>query len=170
MQSGRIYLREMTEQDSTYLILWRNDPDIKKWFFNKKKLTLSEHLKWFKSTRDSRIDYIICDKNKDIPIGTLNYKNIFNDTAEIGKMIGDKKYWGKGIGRESFILWLDFGINVLGFNTIYSKTLANNVRNIRLNERFGFKVIDEAYVKIDDGNKTYKILTMELKREEYHEI
>ncbi|PKG43443.1 GNAT family N-acetyltransferase [Psychroflexus sp. MES1-P1E] len=147
----KVYLREMTLEDMPYILKWRNDPDIKKWMFIQNDITIEEHLKWFK-TRKDRLDYIICDKSNDKPIGTVNFSNIQSKKPEAGKMLGDKSYWGGGYAKDAFSLWLAFGFNKLLFEKIMIKTMANNHANIFLNEKLGFRKIKSVKINISNDN------------------
>jgi RimJ/RimL family protein N-acetyltransferase len=76
------------------------------------------------------------------PVGLLAYLNFDKGQrkAELRKMIGDPAYRGKGLAREATYLWLRYGVSTLGLRKIYLDTLDNNLRNIALNEKLGFKV------------------------------
>jgi len=141
LYGDKVKLRVMKESDAEYVVAWRNNPEILKWMFNDKKFTIQEHIKWFLSTRSQRIDYIICDLENSLPIGTVNYSNFSEGSAEAGKLLGNTAYWGGGFAKDAFSLWIDFGFNVLGLSRIYVKTMINNISNIKLNEKLGFVVV-----------------------------
>ena len=77
-----------------------------------------------------------------ISIGAVAYLNFDANQhkAELRKIIGEPEYRGKGYAKEATILWLKYGIQVLGLRKIYLNTLNTNIRNIKLNEELGFKV------------------------------
>jgi len=163
IKGERVLLRNMREDDAPYIIRWRNNPDIIKWMFNQNPLTLEEHIRWFYSEeKQKRYDYIICDILNDKPIGSVCFNNIEGHKAELGKMIGDKNYEGKGYAKEAVSLWLDFGFNILRLTTIIAKTMSNNTANIKLNEKLGFVIEKEDIVVYD--NNPYKIFVMTLRK------
>ncbi|MDG5801025.1 GNAT family N-acetyltransferase [Marinilabiliaceae bacterium ANBcel2] len=163
----KVILRPMEARDAAYIVRWRNDPDIKKWMFNQKELTLEGHLEWFKNVDISkRIDYVICDIKNGTPIGTVNFKNINESRAEEGKMLGDKSYWGGGFAKESFLLWLNFGFQKLELKEIYIRTFINNIPNIKLNEKIGFIKKEEGVIEVDSVAKRY--IVMKLKNEDFY--
>lgn len=147
----RVYLREMKKEDAPYIVSWRNDPDIKKWMFNQNDITIEEHLKWFAEYKKNRKDYIICIRQKNKPIGTVSFTDIVGNSAEVGKMIGDKKYWGGGYAKEAFLIWLNIGFKIWDFYSITAKTMSNNVKNIELNKRIGFRNYDAYMTEIGSG-------------------
>ena len=77
-----------------------------------------------------------------IPIGTMAFLNHdqTNCKAELRKLIGDPAMRGHGFGKEAALLWLSYGVSMLGLKKIVLSTLDTNTRNIRLNESLGFKV------------------------------
>lgn len=165
----RVCLREMKEEDVQYVVEWRNDPEIGKWFFYQNRLTIEKYLKWFRRRKTDRLDYIICDKKNMRPIGTINFKNIEKDKAEAGKMLGNKNYWKKGFAKEAFSLWVKMGFNILKLKSIYLKTMVNNIANIKLNEKLGFEVIDMIKVTIKPKLNKVDAFVMELKHKKFLE-
>jgi RimJ/RimL family protein N-acetyltransferase len=62
-----------------------------------------------------------------------------NRTAEYAIMVGDKKYWGKGIASEASMLVLAHGFNSLNLHRIYCGTLSTNVAMQKLATALGMK-------------------------------
>jgi len=102
---------------------------------------MESHLQWFNSQRQDRLDYVICLKDSEKPIGTVSFVdiNMQDLKAEAGKMLGNKSMRGKGLGKEAFILWLSYGFKELNLNRIYIRTLSHNSVNIELNKKLGFR-------------------------------
>ena len=57
---------------------------------------------------------------------------------ELGILIGDRKYWGRGYGREVVKLLLEYGFHYLGARRIDLTTHAKNERAIRCYLACGF--------------------------------
>jgi len=76
------------------------------------------------------------------PIGIMGYLHYDkkNGKAELRKLIGDQDYRGKGLGKKSTQLWLNFGLNGLNLRKIYLYTFDTNLRNIRINREMGFQL------------------------------
>lgn len=157
LEGSKIFLRPMVLSDAEKIVEWRNNEKILKWMFKKNKISIEEHLKWYKS-RKNRYDYIVVDKIKFKPIGTVNYVLNSKNEAEAGKLIGEQDYWGKGYAKEAFRIWINFGFNNLSLKKIIIKTNLNNLKNIRLNLSLGFKKI-----KIINENDS-EILLMSIKK------
>ena len=136
----RVTIRPMREDDAGPVVRWRNDPEIRRWLFTQKTLTLDAHLEWFRRPAPDRLDFIICLRKTGQPIGTLSFSSIdlARGMAEAGNMIGERAFQGKGLMTEAFALWLAFGFERLGLTLIYLRTMESNKRAIRLNEKLGF--------------------------------
>ncbi len=59
----------------------------------------------------------------------------------MGLTIGNKSYWGKGIGYEATKLIVEYAFNQLGLQVIYLTTSKYNQRAIKLYKKIGFKLI-----------------------------
>jgi RimJ/RimL family protein N-acetyltransferase len=60
--------------------------------------------------------------------------------AELRKLIGDTASRGRGLAEEATKLWIRYGVRKLNLEKIYVSTLQTQISNIKLNERFGFRV------------------------------
>jgi RimJ/RimL family protein N-acetyltransferase len=59
-------------------------------------------------------------------------------TAELGIIIGDKDYWGKGYGRDAVSLLLEYAFRYRNFHKVYLKTNGRNERAICAYRACGF--------------------------------
>jgi RimJ/RimL family protein N-acetyltransferase len=59
-------------------------------------------------------------------------------TCELGITIGDKDYWGRGYGRESIRLLLDYAFRLRNFHKVWLRVQGNNDRAIRAYRGCGF--------------------------------
>jgi RimJ/RimL family protein N-acetyltransferase len=120
---------------------WLHDPEIKRLTMTL-DFTREEQLRWF-TRLPERSDYLIwglaCE---GIPIGALGLKNITRDEAEYWGYIGDRAYWGAGLGEEMVHFILDKS-RALGLNELYLKVHRDNARAVRLYTRLGFITSEE---------------------------
>ncbi len=98
MTKQKIWSRKATESDSSLLLLWRNDPVVRKNSFNSNPITSEEHSEWLKkclASVDVEIYLYFIDEE---PLGQvrLNYEK---DVAIISYSIAEP-YRGFGFGRE----------------------------------------------------------------------
>ena len=85
-------------------------------------------------------------------------------------MLGDRTQWGKGLAKEAFRLWLAFGFERLDLSYIYVRTLSINHRNIKLNERLGFRVERVLREEHRRGDEFYDVVVMGLAREDAQQL
>lgn len=124
---------------------WLKDSEVKELTMTP-DFTKREQADFF-SSLPSRNDYFIKGiEYKGKPIGACGLKSITNTTAEYWGYIGEKDYWGKGIGS----LIIDFIVNQslhLELKSIYLNVNSNNLRAIKSYERYGFNIIKDGKIK-----------------------
>jgi len=117
----------------------------------------------------SEVHFIVCDRSTTRPIGLVSLHDIDRTVrqAALAKMIGEPEYRGRGAAHEAARLILHHGFHALGLNRIYLRTLGGNLKNIRLNERIGFRfegVLQQAAML--DG-KSCDVVLMAMLAEEF---
>jgi len=127
---------------------WLNDPVIKK-MTSAHDFTRGEQIDWFKSIK-SRNDYLIwgiqCDGN---PIGAVGLKNInyCTKTGEFFGYIGNKEYWGMGIGKSMINHIENIAKNInLGMLCLFVEKYNNIAIKLYLSQ--GFQIIDNNSEKL----------------------
>ena len=162
IETPRLWLRPMCEDDAEMVVAWRNDPSAAAMFFSSPP-TLEEHRRWFASPRRGRADYVIIRRDESRPIGVVNFKDISesNRQAEAGKLLGDHASRGQGMAKEAFAAWLYYGLYDLGIRQTVVRTRQDNEANIHLNRRLGFEVVDRINQRAADG-QTCTFLVMHL--------
>ncbi len=86
----------------------------------------------------------------DEVVGEIRFKNIESDSAEIGIILKNDQYKGKGIGTEAIFKALNYASDTLKLKRIKASILHNNKRSIHVFEKVGF-----IYEKSDDVFKYY---------------
>ncbi len=127
--------------------------EIEKWFNNVEFLRYYDMIaavpksrrqveNMIKDYQDSYEKYIfaIRDKKTEKIIGIAGFDEIIssNGTATTFIGIGNNVYTGKGYGKESMMLLLDYGFNELNFYKIQLNVIAYNGAAIKLYEKLGF--------------------------------
>lgn len=150
--SFEIYLRPLREEDAAISYKWRNDPEVWKYTGSKpdKEITYEIEKSWIekKLKNANEIRYAICLLSSDEYIGNVQLTDIHSDSAEFHIFIGNKKYWGKGIGKSATRKMIEIGFNEMNLKTIYLEVNENNVAAIRAYEKIGFKIKNRSNSKI----------------------
>ena len=76
-----------------------------------------------------------CEHIGNIKLGPINW---IHRTADIGLLIGEKRYWGKGIATEAIKLIVDYGFNTLNLHKITASCYSTNVGSVKAFENVGF--------------------------------
>lgn len=122
---------------------WLNDPEIKQLTMSP-ELTREGQQSWFRGL-SGRNDYKIWGVvYRGVPVGAVGLKHIdeASEMAEYFGYIGEKAYWGKGIGKSMVEHVITFAREI-GMKTVYLTVLSDNVRAIRLYEKCGFVTVAE---------------------------
>ncbi len=136
----------IVEYDEFFLDLsykWLSDELIRKMTMAP-LLTKQEQKKWFEKLKD-KADYRIfgvIHNNEKVGVVGLKHINKQERVAEYFGYIGEKQYWGNGIGR--FMLDSMFAYaSSLELNKLTLIVAVNNERAIKLYERYGFVRISQ---------------------------
>lgn len=142
----RVFLRAFEPDDYLLISKWRNDPEINHFLGCNVFLVSSEREK--KSIENKIFDdtkniyFAICDIQSSALIGfsSINNIDLRNLKAQLGGiLIGDKDYLGKGFGKESVILTLNFIFNQYPINKCFTYVLDGHLASINLFTSIGFK-------------------------------
>jgi len=145
MNSTQIHLRAIDKKDANLNYLsWLQDEEITKGLLTGYfPSTLTDLENYIQSVHDNErsIMFAICENVNDKHIGNVKIDNFdwIARTVELGLLIGDKNYWGKGIGSEVCKLTIDYVFQTLNFRKIILTVYENNPRAIDLYKKNGFK-------------------------------
>jgi len=173
---ARVYLRAIAKSDLTEEYQnWFNDEEVCKHNSHHRFPNYRENMEeYFRTVISSKNNLIlgIIDKETDKHIGNIALQCIdsINRNAELAIIVGDKEYWGKGVGKEAAALIVNHGFNQLNLYRIYCATSEDNIAMQKLAESLGFKkegVVRECFYKnggyVDSIN--YGLLKHEYEKE-----
>lgn len=169
--SERLYLRELTIADaSEEYSRWLNDPEVN-YFLETRRATIEDVRNYIeKQNRDPNSVLLgVFDKERDKHIGNVKLEPIDwqNKQAVFGIMIGDKGYWGKGIGREATKLTLDYAFGKLELGEVELGVIAENDRARRTFEKAGFKFARLEPKAMNHNGKLFDKIVMVCKKENF---
>ena len=70
----RLYLRGIDEEDAAWIVKWRSDPEVYRFFKSPHRITLEEHLQWFNNNykhNSSRYDWMCIEKDSGTRAGVF---------------------------------------------------------------------------------------------------
>ncbi|MBT1714732.1 GNAT family N-acetyltransferase [Enterobacter dykesii] len=143
---------EFVEYDESFLALswlWLKDPEISVLTMTP-EFTKDEQLIFFKSLGERRDYFIRGITYQNKKIGAVGIKNINHEKGEYWGYIGEKNYWGQGLGRE-IMQKIISEARLLGLKKLYLHVNSNNQRAINLykKEGFVFSSVDEQLIKME---------------------
>jgi len=120
---------------------WLSDPEIKR-LTNTPSFSKESQIEWYNSIQ-SKTDYLIWGlEYQNNPIGVCGLKKITLEDCEYWGYIGEKEYWGKGIGKTMMNI-LEEKAKKLNLHSIWLQVLKENARAIALYEKSGYKIENE---------------------------
>jgi N-acetyl sugar amidotransferase len=166
---NKIYLRSLTIEDaSAEYCSWLNDPEVNQ-YLETRKSTIEELKSYIhKQIEDPNSIFVgIFDSHNDVHIGNIKLEPInWNEkTAVLGILIGNKYYWGKGIGTEATSIFVDYAFTSLKLNAIKLGVIPENKGAIKVYEKVGFKSVETRRGVINHDGKIFDDLVMEIKPE-----
>jgi len=160
-----IYLKPLEKSDLNERYLsWVNDSEVTKYMEADTLPVSMEKLEKyydFMTNSPNHVILAIVDKGTDYHIGniTLNDINWIHRTANLGIMIGDKGYWGKGYGTEAIKLMTKYAFDKLNLHKIWLSLWDDNIAAFRAYEKAGYKkeaeLLSELYRNGKYHNRIY---------------
>jgi ribosomal-protein-alanine N-acetyltransferase len=140
-----VSLRLLRHEDANEVYLsWLNDSEVTKGLDTiTKPYTIEMLTEYVNAAVADKFGYmfVIILHETNTPIGTARVHNINmkSATCNLGMMIGDKKQWGKGLGKKVYKLLIGFAFNHLNIRRIWEAAHADNLVSLAMCEGLGFK-------------------------------
>lgn len=142
-----VYLRPLRADDAKISCKWRNDPEV--WKFTGSRpdryITYEIEKEWLNFTLEKKSErrFAICLKKGDRYIGNTQLLGIRRKSASFHLFIGDRRYWGKGIGKEASFLILQYAFSELKLQQVALEVHKENIPAISIYKSMGFEHVDE---------------------------
>jgi ribosomal-protein-alanine N-acetyltransferase len=141
----QIYLRPLEREDLNERYLgWLNDPEIKYLESGIFPNTQDKLEKFYEKVVEASDQVILAvvDKESDLHIGNVKLGpiNWVHRRATFGILIGDKKFWGKGVGEEATRLMVEYAFRRLNLHRVELGVTAENEGAICCYEKVGFQI------------------------------
>ncbi|MBX7050601.1 MAG: GNAT family N-acetyltransferase [Flavobacteriales bacterium] len=166
LEGEKIYLRALTQSDANEEYLsWLNDEETTRGLASGVFPSSIEALKKFVegiSARKDVVMFAICDKKNGQHIGNIKLDNFdwVSRTCELGILIGNKSYWGKGIGFEVCQLTIQYAFQDLNIRKVVLAVYENNPAAVKLYEKLGFQHEGRLRKQVFEGGQYFDKLYM----------
>jgi len=170
IEGKRIYFRSLTEKDATKRYCqWLNDPEVNQ-YLETKAVTVAGLKKYIKRKNEdpnSLFLGIFFKKNNqhigNIKLEPINF-SLYN--ATLGLLVGDKNYWGMGIGTEATKLLVNYAFQKLNLKEVNLAVISENIAALKVHEKVGFKVDRIERKSIRHGKKLFDTVWMSIKQKD----
>jgi RimJ/RimL family protein N-acetyltransferase len=142
---ARVRLRAIERQDLPRYVAWFNDPEVRRGLAQIFPLSQSLEDQWFEHTltlepheRPFSVD--VRRGRGWVHIGSCGLFRFepYSRNAELGIMIGEKRFWDRGYGTQAVRLLLGHAFDTLNLHRVFLRVFASNPRAIRAYEKVGF--------------------------------
>lgn len=146
LKTERLTLRQLVSSDDNKILALRSDINVNKYLGRKPSQSIDDAKVFIQTIneniqKNNSIYWAITFSDTDNLIGTICLFDFSDDNlkAEIGyELLPD--FQGKGIMQEATSKVIDFGIQLLGLNSIEAYTHSENQSSTKLLEKFNFKI------------------------------
>lgn len=159
LSGEKVYLRPIRESDlNENYREWFNDEEVCRYNSHHRFPNYDQNMRaYYDEVIKARSNLIlaICDKKTDKHVGNIALENIdpLNRSAEFAIVLGDKRQWGKGIGKDAAKLIIKHGFEELNLHRIHCGTQDDNVGMQKLAKALGFVEEGHAREAIFKGGK-----------------
>lgn len=173
VRGSRVYLRPLEREDlNARYLSWLNDPEVTRYMETGTFPTTARDLeKFYDEVTGNRNQVIlaVADKKSGQHIGNVKLGPIhwIHRCATFGIMIGDKKFWGKGVGLEATRLTVEYGFGRLNLRRIDLGVFADHEAAVRCYEKAGFNVEGRMRESLFKNGEYFDRLWMAVLRSEF---
>lgn len=135
-------------------------------------LSLANTQGWVEyNIKNKDLVFTIMENTSKIAVGKIELEiDSENNCGTFGIIIGERDFWGKGLGKEATSLILDFAFNTKGLKNIMLGVYAFNKRAINMYRQIGFKEIGRKREYQLVGGKRFDMIYMDMLSNEFRGI
>lgn len=140
LYTSRLCLRQIRKEDAPIIVKLRSDPLDYRFFRLPHRLTIAEHLQWYKENyllNTNRFDWLAL--HQDDPVGLFGLNRLPEDIAcaEISYLLAADQR-GKGYASEAIGALLQWSVREWQLKKTFAEIHRENQASIRFIERMGF--------------------------------
>lgn len=144
IEGKKVYLRRVKHSDvGPEYLSWLTEPEVNQYLERRFETHTIDSLHTFvdsmAQSKDSLFLAIIHKETGthvgNIKLGPINFNHGY---AEMGILVGNKKFWGLGLGSDAIQALSDYGLKKIGLNRIFAGAYDLNIGSIKAFEKAGF--------------------------------
>lgn len=170
-----VRLRPPEREDLPLFVEWLSNPDLRK-FVTIRYISLGLEEQWYERLLEStgkmppgRVHFVIEAIDSAQPIGVISLENInwCDRASEVGIIVGDQAFWGKGYGTDAMRVLLRVGFDWYNLHRIDLRVIADNERAIRSYEKCGYQHEGRMREAMFVGGEHKDVLLMSMLEDEF---
>ena len=142
IQGRLVRLRAREPADSERAFAWINDREVARFLILRYPQSLEEEQEWLRATPRAGFHgvHLAIETLDGVHIGNIDLRNVQpeNRTAELGVMVGDKRYWSRGYGSDAVRTLTRFAFRMMNLQRIHLQTYEYNHRAQSAFKKAGF--------------------------------
>lgn len=125
-------------------VKWFNDPSMTQYLGMIRPMTLENEEQWYENTikNQNAVNFaiLLINEGKEHLIGNCAvYIDSRNKLGNLGIIIGEEEYWGKGYGTEAMQLLVNYSFQNLNMHKVELTVYDFNIRAFKSYTKLGFK-------------------------------
>ena len=137
----RISIVPFSEQHLTLrYVSWLNDPIVTRYSELRHRTHSIESCRmyWEESRRRGHFFGAVIEKTSQVHIANISaYRDLNNSVIDLAILLGERKFWGKGYGRETWIAMMNFIICKGVARKVTGGTMSTNTAMLRIFQEAG---------------------------------
>ncbi|MCC7364616.1 MAG: GNAT family N-acetyltransferase [Dehalococcoidia bacterium] len=143
LEGELIRLRSHEPEDEPYFHRWIHDPEVTEHLNARYPYSHAQEREFASLTSTyQNATFSVVTLAEGQLIGNVSLRNAVPEdrSCDLGIMIGDKEYWGRGYGTDTMRTACRFGFEMMNLHRIELEVFAGNDRAQHVYEKVGFKV------------------------------
>ena len=171
IEGDKTRLRRIERTDIPTFVRWFSDPEVREFLLINRPISMAEEERWFENQlNDQNSELFAIETHDGRHIGNVGLHQLdwIHRSAEMGIVIGEKEFWGKGYGSDAVQALLGFAFDELNLHRISLKVYEDNDRAIRAYEKSGFQHEGRLRDAIYRKGRYYDEMVMSVLCHEFH--
>ena len=173
LRDERVTLRPPVPDDVPHIVRWLADVEVTRMLgYLQVAFSEAQETDWLKKVAEDRNSVFWIIEVDGKPIGTSGIREIDwkNQHGQTGTLIGEREYWGKGIGIEQAQLRTRFAFHELNLIKLKSAAFAENAASLRMAKRIGYREVGVERCEVFADGRWHDAVLSELLREDWQKL
>jgi RimJ/RimL family protein N-acetyltransferase len=171
LQGRLVRLRAREPADAERAFTWINDREVARFLILRYPQSIEEEREWLRGTPRAGFFgvHLAIETGDGVHIGNIDLRNVHpeNRTAELGVMVGDKRYWNRGYGSDAVRTLTRFAFSMMNLQRVHLQTYEYNIRAQQAFAKAGFREEGRLRRHLYVDGRYWDVVLMGCLREEF---